>query len=317
MVQHGWALTYDGAMKQLDPVRTAALTLTLLCACLAANADEPLTMEKVLAAASPSDWRTLDPDNTVYMELGRGRVIIELAADFAPQHVANIKTLITQGYFDGLAILRSQDNYVVQWGDPNASEAGRAKSKGKAKPKLAGEYYREAANLPFNIIQSRDAYAKEVGFSKGFPAGRDSADGRAWLTHCYAMVGAGRDVAPDSGSGAELYAVIGHSPRHLDRNVTLVGRIVQGMELLSTLPRGTGALGFYEAPEQTTPIQSIKMASQVAPEDQTLLELLRTDTKTFANLVQARTHRKEGWFIDSADHIEICNVPLPTRSPSP
>ena len=263
-------------MNRLQLVCFAALGSALLWP-LSATSTENVTMAEVLAAATPSDWRTLNPDNTVYMELGRGRVIIELAPDFAPEHVANVKALIAQGYFDGLAILRSQDNYVVQWGDPNSGEEGKARAKGKAKSKLAGEYFRQAKDLPFNTIKSQDAYADEVGFSQGFPAGRDGPDGRAWLAHCYGMVGAGRDVAPDSGSGAELYAVIGHAPRHLDRNVTLLGRVVHGIELLSTLPRGTGDLGFYESPEAMTPIQSMRLASQVPPDDRTALELLRTN----------------------------------------
>lgn len=300
-------------MNRIQLFGFAALGVALLWPPGAASTDHAATMAEVLAAAAASDWRTLDPDNTVYMELGRGRVIIELAPDFAPEHVANVKALIAQGYFDGLAILRSQDNYVVQWGDPNSAEEGKARSKGEAKSQLAGEYFRQAKDLPFSTVKSQDSYANEVGFSQGFPAGRDGADGRAWLAHCYGMVGAGRDVAPDSGSGAELYAVIGHAPRHLDRNVTLLGRVVHGIELLSTLPRGTGDLGFYESPEAMTPIQAVRLASQVSPEDRTALELLRTDTATFQKLVKARTHRTEDWFIDSAGHIELCNVPIPTR----
>ena len=74
---------------------------------------------------------------------------------------------------------------------------------------------------------------REVGFVDGFPVALDPGLGRAWLVHCYGMVGAGRDNDVDSGGGAELYAVIGQAPRHLDRNVTLLGRVVSGMELLS------------------------------------------------------------------------------------
>ncbi len=89
-----------------------------------------------------------------------------------------------------------------------------------------------------------DVYAPEVGFSGGFPAARSSALRRTWLAHCYGMVGVGRDLDVRSGSGAEMYVVIGHAPRHLDRNVALVGRVVQGVELLSSLPRGSADMGF-------------------------------------------------------------------------
>lgn len=81
--------------------------------------------------------------------------------------------------------------------------------------------------LPFTRLPDGDVYAPEVGFSGGFPVARDPQSGRMWLVHGYGMVGSGRDNAADSGGGTELFAVIRHAPRHLDRNDTLIGRIVQ------------------------------------------------------------------------------------------
>ena len=148
-------------------------------------------MGGVLEASTASDWRQLDPSITLYMQLDSGRVVFELAPKFAPEHVANIRKLVNNRYYDGIAVTRSQDNYVVQWGDPNSGKA-EARSLGDAAEMLDGEFFRDAAGLSFTKIDSRDAYANEVGFSDGFPAGRDSADGRAWLTHCYGMLGVGR-----------------------------------------------------------------------------------------------------------------------------
>lgn len=281
-----------------------------------AGEKEQLTMANVLKSSKPSDWRRLEPNNTIYMQLESGRVVIELAPAFSPQHVANIRTMVKAKYFDGLAILRSQENYVVQWGDPKAGETG-AKSLGAAKSKLKGELYRSAKGLAFTALASRDAYADEIGFSGGLPVGRDSPTGRAWLAHCYAMVGAGRDMGADSGNGAELYVVIGHAPRHLDRNVTLVGRVVEGMQHLSTLPRGTGDLGFYEKPEQRVAIKSIRLAADVPLKERAALEVMRTDTTTFKKLIEARRTRREDWFVDSVGRIGLCNVPLPVRPIKP
>src|SRR6266511_1834673 len=78
------------------------------------------TMAGVLTASKPGDWRALDPENTLYMELASGRVVIELAPLFAPRHVANVKALAREHYYDGLAVVRVQDNYVAQWADPDA-----------------------------------------------------------------------------------------------------------------------------------------------------------------------------------------------------
>ena len=269
-------------------------------------------MGSVLAASTASDWRQPDPANTLYVQLEHGRVVIELAPQFAPEHVANIRKLVDRHYFDGLAIIRSQDNYVAQWGDPHADSAA-ARSMGSAAQTLAPEFYRAATGLSFTEIDSRDAYANHVGFSHGFPAGRDGLDGRAWLTHCYGMLGVGRAESPASGNGAELYVVTGHAPRHLDRNVTLVGRVIDGMQHLTTLPRGTGPLGFYEDPDQYVSINSIRFGTNLPVSERLDVELLRTDTATFKQLVEARRHRAESWFVDPADGIEVCNVPLPVR----
>lgn len=283
----------------------------------AADAPRGPTTAEVLAEAKADDWRPLDPDDTLYLELASGRVVIELAPAFAPAHAANIRTLARQRYWDGLAIVRVQENYVVQWGDPDAGDAGQARAFGEAKRRLPAEFDRPSAGLPFTALPDGDVYAPQTGWSGGFPAARDARAGRAWLAHCYAAVGAGRDNAADSSNGSELYVVIGHSPRHLDRNITLVGRIVQGMEHLSVLPRGTGALGFYERAEQRVPIRSIRLAADVPGSERSALEVLRTDTPTFRRLVESRRHRREPWFIDPVGKVELCNVPIPVRAAAP
>jgi peptidylprolyl isomerase len=273
---------------------------------------KPMTIAEVLAAATPADWRQIDPQNTLYMQLPSGRVIIELAPQFAPRYVANVIALARQGYYNGLTIERVQDNYVVQWGDPDGK-----KPVGNAQHSVAAEFERSSRGLPFVPLAEPDTYAPEVGFSDGFPTALDPKLGRAWLIHCYGMVGAGRDNDVDSGGGTELYAVIGHAPRHLDRNVTLLGKVVQGMELLSSLPRGSGALGFYEKSELRTPILSVKVASDVPEAQRNPLEELRTDTQTFTNYVDARRNRHEEWFKVPAGHVDVCNVPIPVRPTGP
>jgi len=311
-------LQYEGLRREMRrAVRSTQLAVALLSApgllCgPTGRAEEPRpapTMAGVLAASKPGDWRPLDPENTLYVQLATGRIVIELAPLFAPAHAANIRALVRQGYFDGLPILRSQDNYVVQWGDPDGK-----RGLGQASATLPPEFtVRSTPALPFTRLPDVDGYAPEVGFSDGFPAGRDPKSGQAWLAHCYGMVGAGRGNEVDSGSGAELYVVIGHAPRHLDRNIALVGRVVQGMELLSVLPRGTGPLGFYETPEQYVPIQRVRLAADVPAAERARLEVIRTDTPTFAALVESRRNRRDDWYKFPSGHVELCNVPIVVR----
>ncbi|WP_161811301.1 peptidylprolyl isomerase [Steroidobacter agaridevorans] len=266
------------------------------------------TMADVLAASKPSDWRPLDPNNTLYMDLESGRVVIELQPDFAPKHAANLRALTRAKYFDGLAITRSQDNYVVQWGEADAK-----KPMGQAKKALAPEFTRPAAGLNFTALPDPDTYAAQTGFVNGFPAARDSATGSAWMVHCYGVVGAGRDNDVNTGSGAELYVITGNAPRQLDRNITVVGRVLQGMDLLSTMPRGKGAMGFYQKPEERTPITRIRLAADVPEAERTRLQVLRTDTQTFTDLVESRRNRQDEWYKVPAGRIDVCNVPLPVR----
>ena len=292
-------------IKTLRVVAFAALPL--LFASLPVSA-AGRTMADVLKASKPSDWRPLDPDNTLYMDLPAGRVVIELQPEFAPKHAANLRALARAKYFDGLAITRSQENYVVQWGDANAD-----KPLGDAKKALPPEFTRSSGGLPFTVLPDPDTYAAQTGFVNGFPAARESAQGSAWLVHCYGMVGAGRDNDVNSGSGAELYVVNGNAPRNLDRNITLVGRVVQGMELLSTMPRGRGTMGFYQKPEERTPIAQIRLAADVPAGERANLEVLRTDTQTFTDLVESRRNRQDEWYKVPAGRIDVCNVPLPVR----
>ncbi len=296
---------------QARQVAVAAISIAALMSACGSVADDRPTMTAVLESSSDADWREPDPRFLLHMSIPGGLIIIELAPDFAPNVIENIRLLTGADFFSSAAITRSQENYVAQWGDPNAG-TDDATSYGEAAASVEAEFFRDAAGLSFVEIDSRDAYADQVGFVNGFPAGRD--DERAWLTHCYGMLGVGRDMSPDSGNGAELYVVTGHSPRHLDRNVVLVGRVLQGMELLTTLPRGTGPLGFYESKEEQVAIELLRFASDL-PEDQRVgLEVLRTDTETFQQLVEARRYRAEDWFVDPTDNIELCNVPIPVRA---
>ncbi|HUS24818.1 MAG TPA: peptidylprolyl isomerase [Candidatus Binatia bacterium] len=286
-----------------------AACLPLLATAAPAAQEKTRTSAEVLDASAPADWRPLDPENTLYVELASGRVVLELAPAFAPRHVANIKALVREHYFDGLPIIRVQDNYVVQWGDPDGK-----RDVGKASRTLAAEFFRKSgADLPFTRLRDGDIYAPQVGHSAGFPAARDPKKGQAWLAHCYGMLGVGRDNGADSGGGTELYVVTGHAPRHLDRNITLAGRVVRGIELLSSLPRGTGALGFYEKPEQYVPITAVRVAADVPEAERTALELLRTDGPTWAAWVDSRRNRREEWFLEPTGHVELCNVPIPVR----
>jgi peptidylprolyl isomerase len=265
---------------------------------------------EIIDAAPDSDWRTPDPANLLYMAVAGGVVIIELAPRFAPEHVANIRTLAREHFWDGTSIYRAQDNFVVQFGDADADDEAKAKSLGSSKKHLPAEFHRAAAGLPFDLLPDRDGWAPEVGFVEGFPAARDPKTGKAWLAHCYGAVGAGRNNEEDSSLGAELYVAIGQSPRQLDDNITVVGKVLVGMELLAAVKRGPSPMGIYEDPGERTPIRAIRLASEVPEAARVPLRVLRTDTKTFRDATEARRNRVDAFYKRPAGHIDLCNVPV-------
>ena len=264
----------------------------------------------VVKASQAGDWRPLDPENTLYMELPAGRVVMELAPSFAPKAAGNIRALVRERYFDGLWIMRAQDGFVVQWGDPD-EETPRPF---RADKTVDAEFTVPAKGTgKFTQLKERDVYAPQVGHVNGFPAARDPKAGQAWLPHCYAMVGVARDEASNTGNGSQLYTVIGHAPRHLDRNITVVGRIVSGMPLLTVMPRGTGAAGFYEKAEQRTPIASVRLAADVPLPERSKLEVMRTESTAFQAVIEAQRNRGGPWTKVAAGAIDLCNVPIPVR----
>lgn len=279
------------------------------------EADATPSQKDILDAAPDSAWRHPDPHDTLYMQLAGGqRVIIELAPAWAPRHAANIKTLVHAAYFDDTSVYRVQDNFVAQWGDPDVDDDDAAKSMGKAERTLPPEFTRTLADVEQRTsLPDGDTYAPHVGFSRGLPIAWDADEGKAWPVQCYGMVGVARGADPRSGNGNTLYVPIGQAPRQLDRQLAVVGRVLKGMQWLASLPRGPEPLGVYSDPDKRTPIQSVRLATELPADERVDIKVLRTDSDTFARLVEAKRNRHDDFYQRPPGAIGICNVPLPVR----
>lgn len=332
-------------------LRAAAALAPL--ALLAAAAPPPASPSpgQIVEEAPAAHWTAIAASDLLVMDLAPDaagkprRVVIQLMpAPFSTGWTENIRKLVAARWWDNTAIVRVQDNYVVQWGDPDAEDDAKARplpggiaqvpesgyvvgleafaaaeEEGVSSDDSAGAAMAAAeaaaeqasrADQP-NPWAGPDTYAKTLDFFRGWPiAGND--DG-VWPVHCYGMVGVGRNLSPDTGSGAELYTVIGHAPRHLDRNIAVVGRVVEGIEHLSSLPRGTGELGFYEKPEERTVIRSVELASRLPETERPRLEYLESDSESFVRYAVARANRKDAFFNIPAGGADICNIPVPVR----
>ena len=290
-----------------------SLLLTIAAATLligAAPAKKLLTPNDIVAQALASAWKAISPDDLMVIDLKNGgRIVVQLAPAFAPVHVANIKALTRGHYWDGATVYRVQDDYVAQWGLNDSDKPWPAGV--TAKP--PAEYERSLRGLSITPLGSPDPYAPNAGFADGWPVAYSAKAGWANLAHCYASVGVGRDLSPDTGTGGELYAVIGHGPRQLDRNIALVGRVVDGIDRFSTLPRGTEALGFYKDKAQYAPIASIRIASDMPAGERPSYEVMDTASAAFAQYLKVRANRHDDFYIRPAGGVDLCNVQVPVR----
>jgi len=294
-------------MRSILLVTAAALLIG------AAPAKKLLTPNDIVAGAPASAWKIIPADDLLVMDLATGgRVVIQLAPTFAPVHVANVKALARGKYWDGATVYRVQDNYVAQWG---LNESDKPWPKGVT-PKPPAEYTRPLKGLKITPLGSPDPYAPGAGFTDGWPVAYNAKAGWADLSHCYGSVGVGRDLSPDTGTGGELYAVIGHAPRQLDRVIALVGRIVDGIDRFSTLPRGTEALGFYKDKAQYVPIASIRIVSDMPTAERPAYEVMDTASPTFAHYLRVRANRHDDFYIRPAGGVDLCNVQVPVRKKS-
>lgn len=287
--------------------------LPLLLLAAAAPPQKPKTPTQIIADSPASAWKTIPADDLMVIALANGqRVTIQLAPAFAPVHVANIRSLARAHWWDKASIYRVQDNYVVQWGKNESDDPLPADV--VAKP--PAEYARSTKGLAIHPLGFADSYAPKAGYALGWPVGYDPKTGTANLVHCYSFVGVGRDLDPDTGTGGELYAVIGHAPRHLDRNIAVVGRVIDGISSMSSLPRGTEALGFYKEESQNVPIAWVRLASDMAEAERPSFQYMDTGSASFAAYVHARANRKDEFFIRPAGGVDLCNAPVPIR-PTP
>ena len=346
-----WGMAWhDSAMKKT--LLAAAAALALAIPAYAQDEPEPRSSSETVAqsetpapspgqiveAAAAAEWVGISAEDLLVMTLepdaqGNPReVVIQLMpAPFSQGWVENIRTLARAGWYDDISVNRVQDNYVVQWGDinyDNPEATGETKNLPEGLRVMGEDEYaaslygkggeRAALGMAGAMLGmpdlSNDPYSSGAEFFKGWPIG-SANDESAWPVHCYGMVGVGRGMSPDTGSGAELYTVIGHAPRHLDRNIALVGRVIEGMEHLSSLPRGKGVLGFYgeDELEKRTPILTVRVASDLPEAQQPRFEYLGTESETFAKYAEARANRRDPFFIVPAGGADICNIPVPVR----
>ncbi len=261
-------------------------------------------------AQEAGGWRDLDPANTVYLTLPDGEVVIELAPAFAPRTVAQFKHLVSDNFYDGLTFYRVIDGFVAQGGD--RSDMTEADS---AAALLPAEFERDWSDeLPWTSVQKPDLFAPETGFIDGFAAARDPRQGKVWLTHCPGVVAMARNNEPDTGS-TDFYIVIGQAPRYLDRNLTVFGRVVEGMAVVQRIFRGEPeANGMIPEGAPQTAILRAALGSDLSPAQRAGLQVQDTNGAEFQAVLRSRRARGLPFFHQKPPEVlDVCQVPVATR----
>lgn len=295
-----------------------AMTLTLLCPMGAAFGQDTRSEvtrpgpSQIVAEAPDEHWRALDPENTLYIDMDGGRVVVELTADLAPGHVNQMKALVRAGFYDGLDFYRVVDGFVAQGGDVNAGDPEKAKTLPETAEKTLAAEFDEASKpgMRFTAVPGPDGYAMRTGFLNGFPAGYDPEGQRIWLTHCYGAFAFGREDGRDTAS-TEFYITLGVQ-RYLDRNLTVFGAVREGLPLLQALPRGDEGPGMISDPKKRAKF-TIRVAADVPEDERSALEVMDTNSRSFKALIEARRNRPEAFFHFRPDHADVCAIRVPVR----
>lgn len=264
-----------------------------------------LSGAEILAATTKDDWRKLDPELTLYIQLERGRVIVALSSKLAQDHVANIKKLARAGFYDGLSFYRVIDGFVAQGGDI-------LETRGPDQKTLAAQFDEPTVkDFTYYKWEDADGYAPQAGFAESLPIGFDPKTKRAWHLHCTGAIAMAREEAPDTAS-TEFYVAL-QPQRYLDRNLTVFGRVVDGMHLLQALRRVQPAAEPSTKDDLGEKILSIRVAADVPAGERTMLDILDSDRPAFDAFVEARRNRPEAFFSFRPNFIDICQLPVPVR----
>lgn len=269
-------------------------------------------------ASSSSEWRDVEPDNLVLIDVKYGQIAIELAPVFAPNHVARLRKLIRARFYDGLSFYRVVDGFVAQGGIDVSVDSSKSSSPEVLKkwPRLKAEFDQPIdKSVIFTTLGNVDLFAPEVGHIQGFPAGRDTKEGRMWPLHCPGTFAFARAETPDT-ANTEFYVVIGQRPARLERNLSAFGHVIDGMQFLQKLQRGDPnvEMGVIKEASKRDAIIRIRLASDVPAKERPKFQVMRTDSETFEKLKDSKRKMDSAFFVRKPVPIlDPCGLAVPAK----
>lgn len=269
--------------RTLSLKMVVALSSSISCSSFAVEADA---------------WRNLDPENTLIIDSSKGRLIIEMRPEMAPKAIERIKLLTREKVYDGLQFHRVIAKFVAQTGNPNNKDGGTSNH-----PNLPPEML---FRIPYSDIGAWASQSSDsaTGFIGSVPIQslpltdtnkKSQAALRSWGAHCPGVAGMGRDEVRDS-ANSELYFML-DAYRSLDRDYTVFGRIVSGMDVLLSLQHG-------EPPAHPDVMQTVRIMADI-PEASRPAIKVPSDMAMSKMIAQKREEK-------GAD-FSVCDVRIPSK----
>ncbi len=247
------------------------------------------------SAAAAQDWRPLDPQTTLVIDTTKGRIVVVMRPELAPEAVARVKLLSREGVYDGLLFHRVIDHFVDQTGNPNNHDGGVS-----SHPNLPPEF---TATLPMAKIDAVAADKSDglTGFIgpnpvAGIPS-RDGANVRTWGLYCAGVVGMGREADPGT-ANSEIFFMRDAS-RRLDHDYAVWGRVIVGLDVVRAIAVG-------EPPTMPDKMTRVRVMADLPPADRPRLEVADVRGSAFAQQI-VRLRQTKG-----ADFTP-CDVAIATR----
>lgn len=254
----------------------------------------------VIKNAKAHEWQTVSTQNILKITLPTGSAYIKLNPELAPKHTAHIKELAREGFYKDTSVYRFVEGFVAQGGDSSGNKKIQTANK-----TVPAEFYLETTQ-PFKITELKgDGYAPVTGFLNGFAVAQNQTHTQTWQVHCNGVFAMARDNDINSAS-TEFFVTIGQGPRYLDKNITVFGRVLEGMEHFNRLQRTpTDGVAF-------NPITNVQVLADVK-NDKSVFKVMKTDSVSFKRLIDARKNRTEPWFVQSYNYVDVCAMPIPTK----
>jgi peptidylprolyl isomerase len=287
-------------------------TTLLMAAALAALAASAMAAPKKAAApakpaapAAPTarDWRTPDPNDVLVIDTNKGRIIVEMVPDVAPETTSRIRELAQEHFYDGQTFFRVIEGFMDQTGDPQNTGLG-----GSSKPDIKGEFiFRRGSDTDW--VPVADQITIEHGFIKSMPVASQSmslapmtADGKvqAWGLYCPGSMGMARADDPNS-ANSQFFLMRDAYPR-LEKRYTAWGRVISGQGVVTQIKVGE------PVPEPQDKMERLRLLSDLPEKDRPKIRLIDPKGPWFKGEI-ARVKAEKGSLFSACD----LNVPVEVK----